>query len=226
MEVIFSKPYTKRSAKTIDVTYGPQTLSLRLDGRWEILDGKKRLYEELDLATARKFATAILTGDQAFFDSIASGESGSPISERKPGKPHIKPDGGWIPATYESEPAFTNGHLAIVGALPKGHQTREHTTPYSLDRIIPNDYGLVQIVPIGFTRNKRGEDTVYFSNGTALRGDYYDFMTRLIPGATIWNASNTTPVVFKQNGKNVGVLMPMRTYGIPDGITALMAQAA
>ena len=80
-----------------------------------------------------------------------------------------------------------------------------------MKKIIPSEWGK-SVVPLGFQPNGTAQTFVFLSDENyevAVSGDKLVAMQKYLPDATIHLSGTLTPVVFVQNGKLVGVLMPI-----------------
>ena len=88
----------------------------------------------------------------------------------------------------------------------------KYPKPEIIEKIIPKEWGKA-VKPLGFKPNGTQGTFVYLSDEkyeVAVSGDKLVAMQKYLPDATIHLSGTITPVVFVQDGKSVGVLMPVR----------------
>ena len=117
-------------------------------------------------------------------------------------------------STLRGRPAWTNGHIAAVGQLPRHWKGEEARDPGCMDRICPA-YTDPEIKPVEVVEGVELDfritgDAVRFDSGDAINAAYYDELVRV--GGVTWRQSKASAVIRADDadGRAVGVVMPRR----------------
>ena len=155
---------------------------------------------------------------------------GLPMSVHQQTKGKIEPQdttvgARWYVGKVGDRPAYSNGHVLVVGATPVDSARRDEIGPDGVNETVRIATSEVQPVEaIGFDVNKKLV-RVWFSDGTAVNGSYYDAMRRLFPTATWWHGDSTKSFVLREGKQVVGLVMPLRNDTGPAGIRRLLRSA-
>jgi len=109
------------------------------------------------------------------------------------------------------EPAFSNGHYALVGKIPPqlDAQLKAQSEEVNLQQVANHQPG-DDLTPIGFTQTKEGRG-IWFDKGYPIDANYFDFIRSQYPDAR-FNAPDgfamgKTPYLVYSGKKLVGVVM-------------------
>ena len=149
-------------------------------------------------------------------------ESKAAIEKYKPGRP-LKPDDyDWATGKIGGEPYYSNSHFAVLGEAPPDFpESFNKFQDAASDKVWSPTGNEKPVVPVAWSKEKDVR-SIWFSDGTPIDSEYYDYLKKLHPDATFEHEEKEGKAVrLIEGGKTVGLIMPRRDT-MPDDVKSVV----
>lgn len=139
------------------------------------------------------------------------------MADYKPGDgkmPTPTERGGWIVHKFLGQPAYTDGHLVLIGTPPSNETSAWSPSPEKVEAVLPRK--TKKLEPLRFEPRQRAgwPDYVWFRDLIyPIQALFYDHVLSRYPNATFrapLRGNPNLPIAIESGGKIVGAVMAVR----------------